>query len=118
MGDKLKILVISSALLTVVLLSLILFLIGNIKVKKIDSRNSKNPPVISQLEKDRIDHWIYKQDLNPYGESQETVYNSGTPLFNETTGQKMDRYLYIWQHHSDRPWDKGRSWAGRIRRRN
>lgn len=60
---------------------------------------------ISQAEKDKIDNWIAANDLNQYGDPQNTLYAGGTPLFNEDTGEKIDRYQYIINNHSDRPWN-------------
>jgi len=59
---------------------------------------------ISLEEKQEIEAWIIENDLNQYGDSKDTVYTGGTPLFNEKTGQIIDRYDYILRSHSDRPW--------------
>ena len=59
---------------------------------------------LSALEKDQIDTWIKKNNLNQYGDSMDTMYVGGTPLFNEATGQTTDRYIYIADKHPDRPW--------------
>ena len=61
---------------------------------------------ISLQEKQLIDTWIRENDLNEYGDIKDMVYIGGTPLFNETTSQSIDRYEYILQGHSDRPWKK------------
>ena len=61
---------------------------------------------ISLEEKRLIGAWIIENDLNQYGDIKDTVYMGGTPLFNETTSQSIDRYEYILQRHSDRPWKK------------
>ena len=61
---------------------------------------------ISLQEKQLIEAWIIENDLNQYGDIKDTVYMGGTPLFNETTSQSIDRYEYILQRHSDRPWKK------------
>lgn len=61
---------------------------------------------ISKKEKEKIDNWILKENLNPYGDPYDSVYTGGTPLFNETTGEKMDRYEYIVGQHLDKPWNK------------
>jgi len=61
---------------------------------------------ISQIEKQKIDEWIIKNDLNQYGDSKNIAYAGGTPLFNEVTGKGMDKYDYILQKYPDRPWDK------------
>ena len=61
---------------------------------------------ISLKEKQLIDAWIIENDLNQYGDVKDTMYIGGTPLFNETTSQSIDRYKYILQGHSDKPWKK------------
>jgi len=59
---------------------------------------------ISLEEKQLIDAWIIENDLNRYGDIKDMVYIGGTPLFNEATGQSIDKYEYILQGHPDRPW--------------
>ena len=59
---------------------------------------------ISLEEKQLIEAWIRENDLNRYGDIKDTAYIGGTPLFNETTGQSIDKYEYILQRHVDRPW--------------
>jgi hypothetical protein len=51
--------------------------------------------------KRRIDRWIKEKSLNPYGDPKDTMYAGGTPLFNEATGQTMDRYEYILKRHPE-----------------
>ena len=66
-------------------------------------------PIFSEIslqEKEQIDAWIEVSDLNQYGDPKETAYAGGTPLFNEATGKTIDRYEYILQRHTDRPWGK------------
>ena len=59
---------------------------------------------ISQEEKKQIDTWIEENNLNEYGDSQDTFYAGGTPLFDETTGESRDRYEYIAEQFPDKPW--------------
>jgi len=61
---------------------------------------------ISLEEKQLIEVWIRENDLNRYGDIKDTMYIGGTPLFDETTSQSIDRYEYIFQGHVDRPWKK------------
>ena len=66
-------------------------------------------PIFSEIslqERTQIDAWIGENDLNQYGDPKETAYAGGTPLFNEATGETTDRYEYILQRHTDRPWGK------------
>jgi hypothetical protein len=51
-----------------------------------------------------IDAWITRNNLNEFGDSRDTVYAGGTPLFNEATGTYIDRYQYIKSHHPNSPW--------------
>ena len=61
---------------------------------------------ISLEEKQLIEAWIIENDLNRYGDIKDTAYLGGTPLFDERTGKSTDRYEYILQRYSDRPWNK------------
>lgn len=61
---------------------------------------------ITQEEKQRIAQWIIVNNLNQYGDPKGTVYIGGTPLFNEETLVRIDRYAYIVGKHPDRPWNK------------
>lgn len=56
-------------------------------------------------ERVQIDMWIGANNLNQYGDSADTVYAGGTPLFNEFTGERTDRYDYILRTHPDKPWE-------------
>ncbi len=71
------------------------------KVVKVESSSE-----LSTKEKTKIDQWIIENDLNQYGDPKNTVYLGGTPLFNETTGETIDRYEYILKNHPDQPWNK------------
>lgn len=61
---------------------------------------------ISLKEKQQIEVWIIENNLNPYGDPKDTFYIGGTPLFNERTGQSIDKYQYILEIHLDKPWLK------------
>jgi len=52
-------------------------------------------------EKAKIDGWILGKGLNEYGDPNDTVYAGGTPLFNEATGEKIDKYEYILSKHPE-----------------
>ena len=52
-------------------------------------------PPIDEETKQRIDKWIRENGRNEYGDSNDTVYAGGTPLFDEMTGRTVDRYQYI-----------------------
>jgi hypothetical protein len=49
----------------------------------------------------RIDQWIRENNRNEFGDSKDTAYAGGTPLFNEMTGQTIDRYDYILKRHPE-----------------
>ncbi|MFW0837942.1 MAG: hypothetical protein ACKKL5_02985 [Candidatus Komeilibacteria bacterium] len=49
----------------------------------------------------QIDNWLLSQDLNQYGDPQDTVYTGGTPTFDEATGQTTDRFQLILQKFPD-----------------
>jgi hypothetical protein len=51
--------------------------------------------------KKRIDKWVRENGRNEYGDKQGTAYAGGTPLFNEMTGQRKDRYEYILKNHPE-----------------
>jgi hypothetical protein len=64
------------------------------------------PGQISEMEKEKIQEWIKENDLNKYGDPQNTLYAGGTPLYNEGTGETIDLYEYILSNHPERPWLK------------
>jgi len=45
----------------------------------------------------KIDTWLKEKKYNQYGDQLKTMYTGGTPLFNEATGQTIDRYVYLLQ---------------------
>ncbi|TDH70969.1 hypothetical protein CCR75_004234 [Bremia lactucae] len=74
-----------------------------------ESKETTTFPIqISAKEKMLIDAWIQANRLNEFGDHVMTMYSGGTPLFNESTGTVIDRYVYIVKKHSDRPWQKGK----------
>jgi hypothetical protein len=65
-----------------------------------------NEESLSSEEKRKIDLWIKENNLNEYGDPKETFYAGGTPLFNEMTGEKIDKYEYILKKHPEKPWNE------------
>lgn len=61
---------------------------------------------VSEAEQQQIEAWIKEKDLNFYGDTKDTVYGGGTPLFNEETGSYIDRFDYISEKHPDKPWSE------------
>ena len=59
---------------------------------------------IPEDEKRVIDTWIVSNGLDEVGNPRGTMYTGGTPLFDESTGRRVDRYEYIVGAHPDRPW--------------
>ena len=57
--------------------------------------NAASSQTISAGEKQQIDSWISANGLNQYGDPADTIYAGGTPLFNEMTGEQIDKYDYI-----------------------
>ena len=45
--------------------------------------------------KKKIDQWLKDNKLNQYGDKEGVNYLGGTPLFNESTGVTIDRYVYL-----------------------
>lgn len=50
---------------------------------------------LSAKDKEMIDLWLEKKGFNRYGDDKSAIYSGGTPLFDEETGEYIDRYDYI-----------------------
>lgn len=61
----------------------------------------KKAATISLELRRRIDEWLSDNGLNEFGDPPDTVYMGGTPLFNEMTGESIDRYQYILNKHPE-----------------
>lgn len=57
-----------------------------------------------RLERDRIDRWLAREDLNRYGDAQDTGYPGGMPMVDEFTGEDIDRYEYLMRKFPGEPW--------------
>ena len=104
-------------LLSLFLISLTLFVYLFYKTDDLDISNQKGeikmedgkiliPKIeqnflIKESEKKRIDKWLEDNQLNEYGDSKETMYLGGTPLFDEKTGKNLNRYEYILKNHPE-----------------
>ena len=44
-----------------------------------------------------VDKWLAERRLDPYGNPEGTMYAGGTPLFNERTGETVDRLDYVYK---------------------
>lgn len=60
---------------------------------------------ISENEKQQIDVWRLKNNLNEYGDPVNTQYQEN-PLNDKTTGEIIDRYRLILNKFPERPWNK------------
>lgn len=45
-----------------------------------------------------VDSWLQKQGLDAYGNPEGSMYAGGTPLFNERTGEQIDRLDFIYKN--------------------
>ena len=70
-------------------------------------QTSESP--ISDSEKQQIDEWITIEGLNEFGDSPNTMYMGGTPLFDERTGKRIDRYEYLVNKFPAKPWEQSES---------
>jgi hypothetical protein len=50
---------------------------------------------------DCLDQQLAKLNLDQYGGDQGTMYPGGTPLFQESTGKRLDRTQYVYAHHPE-----------------
>ena len=56
---------------------------------------------LTDEQKQAIDEWLSSNKLNKYGDSLDTLYAGGTPLFNEATGESIDRFEYLFAKFPD-----------------
>jgi len=73
----------------------------NSLVNKETIANIKKSVTLTDEQKKAIDAWLEKQDFNRYGDAKNAIYTGGTPLFDEKTGQAMERYDYILKKFPD-----------------
>ena len=62
---------------------------------------AKSESPVDEHLKQRIDQWIARNGLNQYGDPPGTMYLGGSPLFDENTGIRKDRYQYILDKHPE-----------------
>ncbi len=58
-------------------------------------KKKDNSSILTEEEKDKIDKWLEEKGLNRYGDSKGVIYKNGSPLFNEKTGESIERFKYI-----------------------
>jgi hypothetical protein len=56
---------------------------------------------LSSAQKEDVEAWLKDKNLNRYGDAPETVYAGGTPLFDEVTGETIERFEYIFSKHQE-----------------
>jgi hypothetical protein len=44
-----------------------------------------------------VDKWLAERRLDPYGGPEGSLYAGGTPLFDEKTGERVDRLEYVYK---------------------
>ena len=59
-----------------------------------------------------VDRWLRSRGLNPYGDPPGTAYLGGTPLFDERTGESVDRLEYVFRKHPEAARDCGQARGG------
>jgi hypothetical protein len=62
---------------------------------------------VSEEQKKKIDEWIRKTGRNEYGDTPDTVYAGGNPLFDSRRPGLKDRYEYILEKHPELRADAG-----------
>lgn len=75
-----------------------------------DSINNKGDEGINlelpENERVQIEAWLEKNNYNQYGDSPDTVYLGGTPLFDEAKGTYIKLYDYLVTKYPEKPWLK------------
>ena len=71
------------------------------KFKEEKDMATTSPADLTKDIKEKIDKWLQDNNFNRYGDSKETMYTGGTPLFNEETGKSIERFEYILKKHPD-----------------
>lgn len=59
---------------------------------------------LPENEKSQIEAWLEKNNYNQYGDSVDTMYVGGTPLFDEAKGTYIPLYEYLVNKYPDKPW--------------
>jgi len=52
---------------------------------------------LTEEQKVAVDAWLAANNLNEFGDALNTFYAGGTPLFNEATGETLDRFKYLFE---------------------
>jgi len=62
---------------------------------------SGTPSMAREREEACVDRWLSERKLDRYGSPEGTMYAGGTPLFNESTGEQIDRLDHIYRKHPE-----------------
>jgi hypothetical protein len=60
-------------------------------------RTGESVSASREAEEACVDKWLAERKLDPYGNPEGTMYAGGTPLFNERTGETVDRLDYVYR---------------------
>ncbi|MCH2570148.1 MAG: extracellular solute-binding protein [Planctomycetes bacterium] len=56
---------------------------------------------LASSDQQRIDTWIKNENRNSYGDDADRIYEGGSPLFDEKSGDTRNRYDYILEKHPE-----------------
>ena len=73
--------------------------LDEVKAAVAQAEKDKKPPPPILEEMAMIEFWIKEEGLNRYGDPKDAVYTGGTPLFDEATGKRTDRFEYVLTRH-------------------
>jgi hypothetical protein len=75
------------------------------------SKLHSNCEVPTAQEDQQIKDWIKRNNLNSFGDSQDTLYTGGTPLFNERLKERGGKPITLYQYlnclkyrNTPKPW--------------
>lgn len=71
------------------------------KSNDLETKENTDLNELTNIQKEKIDEWLEKNGYNRYGDPGGIMYTGGTPLFNEQTGETIDRFEYILKKHPD-----------------
>ena len=63
----------------------------------VGSAGSSSGEKLSPQQQSVVDGWLSKNKLNQYGDPPGAMYTGGTPLFNEATGESVNRFDYLFK---------------------
>jgi len=81
---------------------------GKKKMRFGKKKGPKEECTVSSEEQVAISDWIASEGLNKFGDAQRTMYTGGSPLFDERTGTKRNRFNYLVEKFPEKPWNEDR----------